>query len=446
MKKSETIIKHLKSLLNSRTFKEEYTKAKKYFTRTRAFNFIRIIAFQLNIITRTLSVETNKFMLLILGEENLRTVREQSYSEARMKLDHRAYIALNESYVKDYYLDGEFKQYKSYRLVAIDSSNYRLPDTKENKREFGIAENTGKTIPMAKGSVALDCLNMIIVDSIISQYNSSERQLAIEHIKKIIEDKIKTIFIMDRGYPSLELIAMSEMLGFDYVIRYSSGAFLSELREFEVNKSRKDIQIEIDLMKKYEAGGHKELKAFLDLGIKTIKLRVVKIILEKDKLEFLVTSLLQPKGFSIKDLGVIYHLRWADETYFNYQKNILEVENFTGKKPESIYQDFYSKNFVSNIVSLIANDAEDEIEEEVAQNPEKYKYEKYKVNRSVLSGMLKDEIVRMIFLNDQKWQERYEYLVKVAKTNKIAVIEDRYFPRKKRINNNRTYLFKRKAF
>jgi hypothetical protein len=30
------------------------------------------------------------------------------------------------------------------------------------------------------------------------------------------------------------------------------------------------------------------------------------------------------------DLKELYHLRWGEETYFNFQKNVLEIENFSG--------------------------------------------------------------------------------------------------------------------
>lgn len=408
--------------------------------------------------SRTLTVELNKFLQVIFSEEELVTTTRQSYSEARMKLEAEAYVHLNAKFTEGYYLEqqsyleGEgqlmesraYKTYKGYRLIAIDSTKYRLPNTKENIREFGLAENNGKSVPMARGSVALDCLNEICVDAILDEYNSSEPRLALRHIEKILKDMVKTIFIMDRGYPSVYFFAMALKLGFEYVIRSNAETFISEFKDFAINNNLKDSIVTIDLFEKYRAG-NKQLKQFIDETITQIKVRVVKIQLKDGSYEYLVTSLSQ-KEFSRGELKEIYNLRWTDETYFNYQKNVLEMENFTGKKPETIRQDFHSKILVSNIATLIANQAEEEIEEELKHSPTEHKYEKYKVNKTVLTGMMKDEIIRMLFLeDDHKWRKHFDYLVKVAKQNKVPVIEDRHFQRKKKNTINHAYLYKRKA-
>lgn len=417
--------------------------------------------------TRTLSVEVNKFFQIILLNEKLRCFSKQSYSEARMKLKSEAYVQLNDRFVSEFYSRKDFEEedqepndyrtYKGYRLIAIDTSKLRLPNTKENIREFGQAENGGgKTVPMARASVALDCLNEICLDSILGENTSSEGDLALGHIEKIIKDCIKTIFIMDRGYPSLLLFVMALKLHFDYLIRYNGENFIGELKDFAVDPNLKDSVITIDLVKKYKAG-YKWLKPFIDEGITSIKLRVVKIHLSSSgETEYLVTSLLQ-KEFSRGELKDIYNIRWTDETYFNYQKNVVEMENFSGKKPENIRQDFYSKILVSNIAQLIALEAESQLaegsqiaesqieEEELKDSRKAYESQSYKVNKTVLTGMMKDDIVRMLFSEGDSWTKQFNYLVEVAKRNKTTVHMDRHFQRKKSKRLSQPYLYKRKA-
>jgi hypothetical protein len=72
----------------------------------------------------------------------------------------------------------------------------------------------------------------------------------------------------------------------------------------------------------------------------TLQLRVVKIALKNRTIEYLLTSLCDPKFVSMAELQEVYRLRRNEETYFNYQKNVLEMENFSGKIPEAIRQDY----------------------------------------------------------------------------------------------------------
>jgi hypothetical protein len=58
-------------------------------------------------------------------------------------------------------------------------------------------------------SVLYDCLNHFVLDLVIDKYKTSEKTLLKRNLKNISEigflkDKLK-IFILDRGYQSLEL-------------------------------------------------------------------------------------------------------------------------------------------------------------------------------------------------------------------------------------------------
>ena len=76
----------------------------KDFTRNRVFSFGRLILFQINIATKSLNVELNRFFKRIEYNSEEKSYSKQSYSEARMKMKHNAYIELNEELVKGYIL------------------------------------------------------------------------------------------------------------------------------------------------------------------------------------------------------------------------------------------------------------------------------------------------------------------------------------------------------
>jgi IS4 transposase len=55
-----------------------------------------------------------------------------------------------------------------------------------------------------------------------------------------------------------------------------------------------------------------------------------------------VTRLIDETEFPTEDFGEIYHLRWGVEGFYAILKTRLNLENFSGKTAESVYQDFYS--------------------------------------------------------------------------------------------------------
>lgn len=267
-----------------------------------------------------------------------------------MKMKHGAYIELNDDLVKAYYAEGEERRYKGHRLVAIDGSRIHLPNTKEVVTEFGIAENKGKSVPMAMTSTAYDVLNHIAVNTYLERYETSERTLADHHIERIKEltPNSKNIFLMDRGYPSVYLCAKMLVHSYNFVVRCNAEKFLNEVKAFSQSTATDEI-IELDL----RAGSRKYNEVLQDLvqkhSVTTIRLRIVKILLEGGSTEYLLTSLLDQETFSVNDLKEIYHLRWNEETYFNFQKNVIEIENFSGKTPETIRQDYFARVLSGNL-------------------------------------------------------------------------------------------------
>jgi hypothetical protein len=164
-----------------------------------------------------------------------------------------------------------------------------------------------------------------------------------------------------------------------------------------------------------------------------INLRILRIELSNGVKEYLITSLIDKEKFSQEDFKEIYGYRWNQEVYYDFQKNVIEVENFSGKTVESILQDYHSRVLVGNIHSMILSEAEEQIEKEVKENP-KLKYKEYQPNRAVTYGIMKTRIYKMLDEESPGWEKEYDELVKMAKTYKIPIRKNRKFPRKKKGN------------
>lgn len=392
--------------------------------------------FTLNLQNKSLDLGLAKFIRGI--KAHFESYSKQAYSKARRNYSYRLYKDLNSSLIEEYYTRGEYKKFKGYRLLAVDGSKLRLPNSPEIVEEFGRANKCGQNTPISMSSVSYDVMNEIVVHAELSKSNSNERELLKRHIEKEIESGCD-IWIMDRGYPSLYLMAYFERHSKYYIMRVSETNFIKEVSNFAKAISD-DSELVVDLESRLKKPKHKDLIEFINLGIKALRIRALKIKLDNGSIEYLITNIMQEAEFTAEDFKQIYKLRWNEEVYFNIQKNIVEIENFSGKTIETIKQDYFAKVFMLNIASLVAEDAQAIIDNET--KTKKLKYEKYKVNKSLLIGMVDNLFIDLC--NSRKFTSAYNYLVNFAARNKIPVIHGRYFLRKKKFGN-KAFLFKRKV-
>lgn len=122
---------------------------------------------------------------------------------------------------------------------------------------------------------------------------------------------------------------------------------------------------------------------------------------------------------------------------------MLEIENFSGKTPEAIRQDYYARVLSANVNSLLIQEAQEEVDTETQQS-EQRQYEKYSINKTVATGILKDEVIEMLFAPKERWMEKYQSLVATIKRHIIPKIPGRSFARKEKIPN-KSFLKKRKS-
>src|SRR5690606_23823896 len=80
----------------------------------------------------------------------------------------------------------------------------------------------------------------------------------------------------------------------------------------------------------------------------TVEVRLIRVELEKT-IEVLVTNLSQSDGYSDDQFKALYFLRWGVETNISIQKNIMQLESFSGLTVESVEQDFYATVFMANL-------------------------------------------------------------------------------------------------
>ena len=295
------IIKRVYDIINSKEYLEQSRMKPTDFIRIRKMTFPMMIIFILSSTKK--SLQSALFAFTSNAKCNFGTYTKQAFSKARKKINPSALYALFKESVSLFYKDGKFKRYKGYRVTAIDGTKCNLPNSQEMKDVFGFQNGTNEQ-PQALGSCLCDVLNGIIVDAVIAPWNANERKLAQLHFSEL--DKIRTpkeLLLMDRGYPSAELLDDLDNYGYKYVIRCSE----------QFSKYLKTKENDCVITHKFSKG-------------KAAKFRVIKIKLDNGDIEVLISNLFS-KHFVTDDFREIYHMRWGIEEKYNDLKNKLEIEN-----------------------------------------------------------------------------------------------------------------------
>lgn len=391
-------------LINDIIFMCESRAKSTYFTRPAncKMDFQDLIMFGLNFVKKSLQIELDLFFKTIKGGEN--GISKQGYSEARQKILPTAFIKMADAIMSWYYGDDDFKTFNGYRLSAIDGSLMELNNSERLRNAFGYSESKTVKLARAKASCIYDLENDMVITSKITSYFTGEREIAIDLIEKLKQIGLKNdLILFDRGYPSRQFFAYLEGSEVKYLMRVKNQSMK------EVNEAMEPNQI-----------------IQINVGKETIKVRVLRFMLDSGVEEVLVTNLLE-ESFGIQDFKALYFRRWGIEVKYDELKNRLQLQNFTGDTKIAVEQDFYASIYLSNMVALAKNEAN----ERIAQNNEdkNLKY-KYKVNTNILIGKLKDSMVLMLLEdNSEKRRAMNERIIEKISKNMVPIRPGRSKPR-----------------
>ncbi len=320
------------------------------------------------------------------GDYNIRQVTKGALTQARAKLNPWAFRRLTEIAVDTFYSEAPYKIWKEHRLLAVDGSTLRLPKSDDIIKEFGSHKFGPKADAegcMARCSLLHDILNNVTLDSRIGKFTQSERSLLEEHRSMLKEGDI---LIGDRGYPSYKLMYSLINDKVDFLFRMKEGWWL-EVREF-AQSSNKQAIVELDLTKVSP-----EKKDVFDQK-ETLKVRLIKIELEDGKIEILCTSLLNKKKYLHRDFKELYHLRWQVEETYKLLKSRLEIEAFSGRTANSIYQDFYAKIFMMTLCATLSYPIDEKVRQEYKKEKTGNKNDQ-QINRTFALSTTRDNLINL---------------------------------------------------
>ena len=227
--------------------------------------------------------------------------------------------------VKMSYEEGDYKRYRGFRLLAIDGSKVRLPEGQEIQEHFGAISYSNQYQEVkgehnyAQVSVLYDVLNRVALTGEFAQARAYEVDLGLKHLGYI---QSGDLILCDRNYASYRFLEQLEPV--DFIIRCSANSFQAA-RPMLKGQGTDSQVVNLKLNRK-----------------KSIPVRFIRVILSTGEYEVLVTSLVDEFTYPNELFKELYHLRWEIETFYGFLKTRLELENFSGKTVESLYQDFYA--------------------------------------------------------------------------------------------------------
>ena len=411
--------------------------------------FTDIVLFNMNMVNQTMQKELNSYLKEVKKEKI--KYDKSAMSKARQKISPSVYEALNARFIKEIYEDKEeVKLYHGLRILGIDGTILELPNmgilkdknqTETIRTIYGKRSNQeGELGVVSRTSVLYDLENNIVLDGILGSHDSSERAMASEHIKRLKtykeshKEHYHDLVILDRGYPSLGFMSYMNEENIDYLMRIQSATFREIVAFKESNENDAILEIKIinkrlyDITRREKYPPLRQFREKLKHG-DTIKVRVIKVVLETGEIEVLITSLLDSKAYPSSLFKELYFKRWGIELEYNILKNIFKIENFTGLTQIAINQDFFATLFTSNICSLIM-DAIMEDEVTIYNQTKERKY-LYQLNQSFSIGCMKNSLISML-LKNSRVEKIYEMIQDEIMDNLLPIKPNRSFSRKRK--------------
>lgn len=426
----ETVVA-TRNLITQDHFCHAHRATDKCFTRQRHFTFVNTVVMLLQKTVRSIQTHIHTFFEA-LGHY-APSLTASAWCQARLKLRHTAFIALNEEAVlKVVYRDLEstqLRRWKGHRLVAIDSSLVRLPNETALGKEFGWLELANQLgvlgrYPQARLSVLTDVLNRIAIQTKFVPWQQGERALALQHLQCLLPTDVG---LMDRGYGGYKVWAAWVKARRSFVCRCQDQSFTVINELFAANREGQSLTVTL-------RPNEHDLKEVQQEGLPAeIRIRLVTVRLQTGELEVLATNLLDEEAYPTDCFAELYKMRWGIETYYGVVKGRLELENFTGRSVEAVRQDVHATIFLSNLESLLIAPVNQQLKEQSRD----LKYQR-QVNHSVSFHTIKHRMIELL-LSQEPHQEVVQQLQELCKDNPTVIRPNRKVARRKPSGHRSSY-------
>ena len=387
------------------------------FTRERKLGFAHTVLFLMNFLKGALQFELDSFFAALQGSMlPCREVTKSAFSQARRKLRYEAFIELNEQVLAGFYAEAPVRRWEGRRLLAIDGTTLRLPDSADVRALF---EGPAEEVPQAHLVELYDVLNHLALAAECSPTYMGETF----HAEQLLwHAEAGDLVLYDRGFPGFYLMALHRQRDIDFCMRVATTQFKATAAFAATSLPEQWLEI--------APSGKVRSECRRDgLDPAPLRVRLVRVALASGETEILITSLGNEIPAAV--FADLYHRRWGIEEAYKLQKCRLELENFSGRTAEAVLQEVHAGLLAANLAAIAAFDAQPRVDQATAQR----RYH-YRVNTAALLSKMKHFVARCLYALDDLQMQILRWLDWVA-ADAEPVRPERSSPRKSGLRPDR---------
>jgi hypothetical protein len=420
----------LLSLLHDPGFLNRHRAAPSKFTRQRKLPFPVLCLVILSHMRSALPLGLERFFAQYPRAE-AEPPDPSAFSKARRFLSASAFVELNELVLKNFAEQESGPNYHpptpwhGLRLLVVDGTTLRLPNNPEIKQAFGGQQPAqGNFVTMARASILYDIAAGTILEAILSRYDIGEQEQAIQLVGENIG--LGDCVVLDRGYNDPYLTAWIIAHGANVLLRIAVGRD-ARAKAFVESGRREEI-----LEQRIAPWIVEEMKALGKPIAEVVKTRLVRVDLPTGEAEVLWTTLTDQKRYPADLFAGFYHQRWGVEGCYKRLKCYIEPENWSGKTPPSVEQDFHAAVLLHNLAAIGAILAAKDPEQNDTQGPEKKAAKKYlyKINMKRALGVLRDSFMKLITASAGELLSMMNGIYQRLRKARVPIRPNRTAPRK----------------
>jgi hypothetical protein len=330
-------------------------------------------------------------------------VSKSAFCRARKKLKHTAFVELSELVGREFYESEEAEYWNGFRLLGVDGSTAALPNSEEIRQQYGVHSyrEDGKAVSVARTLLVYDTINHLTLHGAMDRFDKPEVGMLWDCLPTL-DLQSNDLMIFDRLYASHLLMLYLNQRGVSFCFRMKKNWWKEVEAFYNSGESSKEIRLSLPLHERERAAA---------LGITQIRMRcrLVRVELEGGETEILLTSLTDEKRYPQQAIKSLYSWRWPVEEGYKTFKHKVCIENFSGKSPKAVLQDFHVKLFIMNLTAAAIKP----LNEALKKKPVKVKY-RHQVNVIEAIATLKRAVVSF-FLTDKASTAIDRFYTRMAK-------------------------------
>ena len=220
---------------------------------------------------------------------------------------------------------GSDKRWFGRRVFAVDGSKVNIQRSEELAQAFGLPPKAH--CPQVLVSTLFDLVAKVPHDISVAPHDSCERQELLGMLNRL---KSNDVLVLDRGYPSFEMMRILIDEGIDFVMRVPIRNSFAAIQDL-LYSGRDDCRIRINPHKNSGMGGHAP-----------VDVRALRIMVPNSEPTILLTTL-RRVDFTRSQIAELYHMRWEVEEYYKLMKsNYLGQGQFHARSAMGVEQEIHA--------------------------------------------------------------------------------------------------------